>query len=92
MPPNSTKRYGDSGNVVPLYALSAPIVIASSSSQRVTSTPAPMIAAAAPHAASTDGKAARATTTNSGIGWSRSVSSVITPSVPSEPMNRFVRL
>ena len=92
LPPNSTNRYGDSGNAVPLNAFSAAIVIASRSSQRSTGTPTPMIAAAARHAASTDGNAARATTTWSGIGCRRSVSSVITPSVPSEPTKRLVRL
>ena len=39
MPPNSTKRYGDSGKLVPENAFSAAIVVASSSSQRVTGTP-----------------------------------------------------
>ena len=92
VPPNSTKRYGDSGKLVPANAFSAAIVVASSSSQRVTGTPEPMIAAAARHADSIDGKAARATTMCSGIGCSRSVSSVMTPSVPSEPTKRPVRL
>ena len=91
-PPNSTKRYGDSGKLVPENALSAAIVVASRSSQRVTGTPTPISVAAARHAASTEGNAARATTMWSGIGCSRSVSSVITPSVPSDPMKRFVRL
>ena len=75
-----------------MYALSDTIVVASSSSQRVTGMPAPMIAAAVRHAASMDGNAARATTMCSGIACSRTVSSVMTPSVPSEPTNSSVRL
>ena len=39
VPPNSTKRYGDSGKLVPENAFSAAIVVASRSSQRVTGTP-----------------------------------------------------
>ena len=72
---------------VPWYALTAAIVQASRSSTRVTPAPAATIVAAARHADSTSGKARRRTTACSGMPWSRSVSSVITPSVPSEPIS-----
>ena len=88
VPAASTNSDGPAGKSVPWCALIAAIVHASSSSTRVTPAPAATIVVAARHADSTSGNESRRTTACSGIPCRRTVSSVITPSVPSEPTSR----
>ena len=71
--------------------MTARIDVASSSSQRATGTPACTVAMAVATASCVLGNEQIAAEIASGIGRSRSVSSVMIPSVPSEPMNRCVR-
>ena len=71
--------------------MTALIEVASSSSQRATGTPAWTIAIAVATASRVVGNEQIAAEIASGIGRSRSVSSVIIPSVPSDPMKRWVR-
>jgi hypothetical protein len=71
--------------------LTARIDVASSSSQRATGTPAWTVAIAVATAACVVGNEQTAAEIASGIGRSRNVSSVMIPSVPSEPTNRCVR-
>ena len=85
------KRHGSSGNDVSEYAFTAETIQASRNSTRVTPDPAATTPAAVLHALSISGKEMRSATACSGIAWSRTVTSVITASVPSEPMSRPVR-
>ena len=72
-------------------ALIARIIVASSSSQRAIGTPDWTMAIAVPTASWVVGNEHTAAEIASGIGRSRSVSSVMIPSVPSDPMKRWVR-
>jgi hypothetical protein len=71
--------------------LTARIAWASSSSQRAIGTPIWIVSMVVCTAASMLGKKHTAALTASGSGYSRNVTSVITPSVPSLPTNRRVR-
>ena len=71
--------------------MTARIIAASSSSQRAIGIPAWTVAIAVATAASTLGSEHVAAETASGMPRTRSVSSVMMPSVPSEPMKRCVR-
>ena len=79
------------GVAVPEKALTAAMHHASSSSMRETPPPAATTAAAVRHALSTSGNEIRRATTCSGIACRRTVTSVITASVPSEPTSSPVR-
>ena len=91
LPEASTNRHGASGYAVPEKALTATTHHASSSSIRETPPPAATMPAAVRPALSTSGNETRIATTCSWIAWSRTVTSVITASVPSEPTSRPVR-
>ena len=67
------------------------MAVASSSSARATGTPICTASTTARTASSRSGKEHTAAAIASGTGWRRSVISVITPSVPSEPTRRPVR-
>jgi hypothetical protein len=69
----------------------ASTMAASSSSTRATGMPDWMTAAAVSTAPAMEAKEQTAAETASGTRCSRSVTSVITPSVPSEPTKRRVR-
>ena len=73
---------------MPEKALTASTVQASRSSTRETPPPAATTPAAVRLALSTSGKEMRNATTWSGMAWSRTVTSVITASVPSEPIEK----
>ena len=91
VPWNSRNSVGASGWSSWACSLTARIIAASSSSHRAIGTPACTVAIAVATAASTLGSEHTADDTASGMGRRRRVSSVIMPSVPSEPMNRCVK-
>ena len=79
------------GSSVFEYRLTASIWTSSRSSIRATGMPSWIVAMTVSTAPSIESNAQTAADTASGIGCSRTVTSVITPSVPSAPTNRRVR-
>ena len=73
------------------WRLTASIWTSSSSSIRATGMACASTSITASTALSRVGNAHAAEVIDSGVGWTRSVISVISPSVPSLPMNRRVR-
>jgi hypothetical protein len=91
VPWNSKKSVGASTSVVRLYALTAAIVRSHRYSLRAIGTPSWIAAITVSTADARSGKLATAAEIASGTGYRRTVTSVITPSVPSEPTKRRVR-
>ena len=91
LPWNSKNRTGRSGRSVFDQRLIAAIWTSSANSIRATGTPDWMIAMQVSTASSTLGKAQTAAETASGMPERRSVTSTITPSVPSDPTKSRVR-
>ena len=85
------EQRGRVGAVQPGLRLIIAIVSASTNSQRATGMPCCTMAMAASTAAVMLGKAHTAAAICSGMPRTLSVSSVMMPSVPSEPMKRWVR-
>ena len=91
LPWNSRKSVGASGYAVLLWRLRAAIVVAHRSSLRATGMPAWSVSITVFAAPSMSGKAHTAADIASCTGWSLTVTSVMMPSVPSEPTKRRVR-
>ena len=72
-------------------ALKASTDFSSRNSSRATGAPAKVMSCTALTASLIVSKATTPEVTNSGIGWSLTVIFVISPSVPSAPINREVR-
>ena len=80
-----------SGSASSSWALTALIAAGSSSSQRAIGIPSWTASVTVATAPSRPSKTQRAAAISSGMPWMRSVSSVITASVPSEPSSSRVR-
>ena len=80
-----------SGSASSSCALTARIAAGSSSSQRATGMPSWTASVTVATAPARSSKTQRAAAISSGMPWMRSVSSVITASVPSDPSSNRVR-